>query len=63
MIVNNFLDLYTDYLLVNPSYSTATGLSRITDGKVSYDEITRLHSGEKLTAKTYGNTSRPCATI
>lgn len=45
MNVNNLLDLYTDYLLVNPSYSTATGLSRVTCNKVSHDQITRLLSG------------------
>ena len=59
MIVNNLLDLYTDYLLVNPSYSTATGLSRITDGKVSHDQITRLLSGDKLTAKTLWEYVKP----
>ena len=31
MNVNILLDLYTDYLLVTPSYSTATGLSLVTD--------------------------------
>lgn len=45
MNVNNLLDLYTDYLLVTPSYSTATGLSAITDNQVSHDRITRLLSG------------------
>ncbi len=44
MNVNNLLDLYTDYLLVTPSYSTATGLSAVTDNKVSHDQITRLLS-------------------
>ena len=59
MIVNNLLDLYTDYLLVNPSYSTATGLSRITEGKVSHDQITRLLSGDKLTSKTLWEYVKP----
>jgi len=44
MNVNNLLDLYTDYLLVNPSYITATGLSTLTDHVVSHDKITRLLS-------------------
>ena len=44
MDVNNLLDLYTDYLLVTPTYSTATGLSAVTDNKVSHDQITRLLS-------------------
>ena len=45
MNVNNLLDLYTDYLLVTPNYSTATGLSAVTDNQVSHDRITRLLSG------------------
>lgn len=45
MNVNNLLDLYTDYLLVTPTYSTATGLSSVTGNKVSHDKITRLLSG------------------
>lgn len=59
MIVNNLLDLYTDYLLVNPSYSTATGLSRVTDGNISHDRITRLLSGDKLTSKTLWEYVKP----
>jgi len=51
MNVNNLLDLYTDYLLVSPSYSTATGLSRVTDNKVSHDQVTRLLS-TKIDSKT-----------
>lgn len=59
MIVNNLLDLYTDYLLVNPSYSTATGLSRITDGDISHDQVTRLLSGDKLSSKTLWEYVKP----
>lgn len=44
MTVDNLLDLYTDYLLVSPSYSTATGLSRVTGNEVSHDKVTRLLS-------------------
>ena len=46
MNVNNLLDLYTDYLLVTPTYSTATGLSAVTDNKVSHDQVTRLLSNK-----------------
>ena len=42
MSVNNLLDLYTDYLLVTPTYSTAIGLSSVTDNKVSHYQFTRL---------------------
>jgi len=50
MDVNNLLDIYTDYLLVNPGYSTATGLSQVTNQAVSHDQVTRLLSGGKLTS-------------
>jgi hypothetical protein len=47
MNVNNLLDLYTtDYLLVTPTYSKATGLSSVRDNKVSHDQVTRLLSGK-----------------
>jgi hypothetical protein len=38
------LDLYTDYLLTTVHQATATGLSRLVDGAISHDEITRLLS-------------------
>jgi len=42
MNVNNLIDLYTDYLIVKPGLTTATGLSAMVDNKVSHDKITRL---------------------
>lgn len=36
------LDLYTDYLLSSFGAATATGLSRIVDGAISHDQITRM---------------------
>lgn len=40
------LDIYTDYLISQNQYATATGLSKILDGKISHDKITRfLNSG------------------
>ena len=56
MNVNNLLDLYTDYVLVTPTNSTATGLSSVTDNKVSHDQVTRLLS-VRLIAVLYGNKS------
>lgn len=44
MNVNNLIDLYTDYLIVKPGLTTATGLSAMVDNKVSHDKITRLLS-------------------
>jgi len=48
----NLLDLYTDYLLLSPSLKTATGLSALTDNKVSHDRITRFLALEELSSKT-----------
>jgi len=44
------LDLYTDYLLSSTGPTTATGLSRLLDGEVSHDHITRW-----LSSATWGS--------
>lgn len=41
------LDLYTDYLLSSFGQASATGLSRMMEGAVSHDQITRMLSGDK----------------
>jgi hypothetical protein len=46
-----YLELYTDYLLSTFGYATATGLSRLVEGQVSHDQITRFLSGEAYTSK------------
>jgi hypothetical protein len=45
------LELYTDYLLSTFGYATATGLSRMVDGQVAHDQITRFLSAEEFTSK------------
>jgi hypothetical protein len=40
----NLLDIYTDYLISSFSQTTATGLSRLLEGEISPDKITRLLS-------------------
>lgn len=45
------LDLYTDYLLTTVHQATATGLSRLVDGSISHDGITRLLSENEFTSK------------
>ena len=35
------LDLYTDYLLSSTGPTTATGLSRLLEGMLSHDHVTR----------------------
>jgi len=41
MNVENFVDLYTDYLISSTSYTTATGMSKMLNGAISHDKITR----------------------
>jgi len=45
------LELYTDYLISTFGYATATGLSRMVEGQVSHDQITRFLSQEPYTSK------------
>ncbi|SDX26964.1 hypothetical protein SAMN05421882_11304 [Nitrosomonas communis] len=42
------LELYTDYLISNNGYATATGLSSMLDGEISHDQVTRFLSEEEL---------------
>jgi hypothetical protein len=44
----DLLELYSDYLLSAFGYTTATGLSRMTNGVVSHDKITRFLSEKEL---------------
>ena len=44
---NNMLDLYTDYLITSTSYTTATGLSKVLDNRLSHDKVTRFLKEEK----------------
>jgi len=48
MNVENILDLYTDYLLVSPGQTTATGLSVLSEGAISHDQVTRLLSSGNI---------------
>jgi hypothetical protein len=53
------LDLYSDYLISSFSYTTATGLSRATDGGVSHDKVTRFLSEEDFTSKQFWSLVKP----
>jgi Transposase DDE domain len=48
--MDRLLDLYTDYLQVTFGQASATGLSRMLDGEVSHDKVTRLLSGNEFTS-------------
>lgn len=51
MMNQNRLDLYTDYLSVTFGYATATGLSKMLDGSISHDAISRFLSERDYTSK------------
>lgn len=46
------LDLYSDYLLSSMGQTSATGLSRLVDGAVSHDSVTRFLTDNDLTSKS-----------
>lgn len=53
------LDLYSDYLLSSLSQTTATGMSRMLEGEVSHDQVTRLLSGERMDSKQWWRIIKP----
>ena len=57
--MNNLLDLYTDFLQVNFGLATATGLSRLQDGAVSHDKITRMLASINNTSKELWLNAKP----
>jgi len=42
--MNQLLDIYTDYIISSFDQTTATNLSRLLDGEISHDQITRFLS-------------------
>lgn len=46
------LDLYTDYLLSSTGQTSATGLSRLLDGAISHDSVTRFLGRNDFTSKS-----------
>jgi len=53
------LDLYTDYLLSSFGQTSATGLSRLVNGDISHDSITRLLSGNEFNSKVLWQKVKP----
>ena len=53
------LDLYTDYLLSSFGQTSATGLSRLVDGAISHDSVSRLLSGNDFGSKTLWQNVKP----
>lgn len=53
------LDLYSDYLLSSLSYTTATGLSRLVNGALSHDQVSRFLAGEVQTSAKWWQLVKP----
>jgi hypothetical protein len=53
------LDLYSDYLLSSFGQTTATGLSRLLEGEISHDQVTRMLSSPKITSKAWWKLVKP----
>ena len=53
------LDLYSDYLLSSFGQTTATGLSKLMDGDISHDQVTRMLSSPKMTSKAWWKMVKP----
>jgi hypothetical protein len=57
--MDKLLDIYSDYLIAQNQYATATGLSDLLEGRISHDKITRFLNGKKLSSKELWEYVRP----
>nr|WP_129556690.1 hypothetical protein [Piscirickettsia salmonis] len=48
------LDIYSDYLISQNHYATATGLSDLLEGSISHDEVTRFLNKNHFGSKSSG---------
>jgi hypothetical protein len=53
------LDLYTDYLLSSFGPTTATGLSKLMDGAISHDQVSRMLASPRKTSKDWWRMVKP----
>ncbi len=53
------LDLYTDYLLSSFGQTTATGLSKLMEGAISHDQVSRMLSSPRMTSKDWWRMVKP----
>jgi len=53
------LNLYIDYLICSTSYTTATGLSRLTDKAISHDKVTKFLSSKNYTSADLWKIAKP----
>jgi hypothetical protein len=60
-MVNNLLDLYSDYLVASTGATTAIGLSKLLEGSVSHDQVTRFLRDSQIDSKQLWNQVKPIA--
>lgn len=53
------LEIYSDYLICSFGYATATGLSKMLDGAISHDKITRFLSSDLLDSRDLWRLVKP----
>jgi hypothetical protein len=53
------LDLYSDYLISSFGQTTATGLSKLMDGAISHDQLSRMLSSPRMTSKDWWRMVKP----
>ena len=61
--MTNILDVYGDYLLCSTEQTTATGLSRLVDGSLSHDKISRFLAGESFDSRSLWQQVKPLSTL
>ena len=64
-MIRALLEVYSDYLIISSSQTTATGLSKVLGGQTSHDKITRFFVAEGFdlqrlmgACKTHGSPMR-----
>lgn len=53
------LDLYSDYLISSFGQTTATGLSKLMDGAISHDQLSRMLASSRMTSKDWWRMVKP----
>jgi hypothetical protein len=48
---NEYIEVYTDYLIAQNWYATATGLSEMMNGEISHDQVTRFLNKNEFSSK------------
>ncbi len=56
---SNLLDIYSDYLIWQNKYATATGLSDLLSGDISHDKITKYLNSANLGSKKLWEYNKP----